>query len=82
MVGKFAKLKKTKEEMVKYCIRKSFKFITSKMRNEEKEAFVNMENSEVVAYYFEKHAEGDTSISLPFQYPFLNYAENPHRKKR
>ena len=33
LVGKFVKLKKTKEEMVKYCIRKSFKFITNKMRN-------------------------------------------------
>lgn len=52
LVGKFMKLKKTKEEMVKYCIRKSFKFITNKMRNEDKETFANMENSEVVAFYF------------------------------
>lgn len=34
--GKFDKLKKTKEEMIKYCIRRSFKFITSKMRAQNK----------------------------------------------
>lgn len=32
LVGKFKKLRKTKEEMVKYCVRKSFKHITNKMR--------------------------------------------------
>jgi len=32
LVDKFKKLRKTKEEMVKYCVRKSFKHITNKMR--------------------------------------------------
>lgn len=36
LIGKFKKLKKTKEEMVKYCVRKSFKHITTKMRNANK----------------------------------------------
>ena len=42
--------------MVKYCIRKSFKHITTKMRSANKAAYINMENNEVVAEYFEKHA--------------------------
>lgn len=45
LMGKFKKLKKTKEEMVKYCVRKSFKHITTKMRNSNKEAYANMENN-------------------------------------
>lgn len=65
--GKFEKLKKTKEEMIKYCIRRSFKFITTKMRAQNKEAFIDMENTEVVAYYFQQNNEGDESISMPFQ---------------
>lgn len=28
LLGKFKKLRKTKEEMVKYCMRKAFKFVT------------------------------------------------------
>lgn len=55
LVNKFKKLKKTKEEMVKYCVRKSFKYITNKMRQANKEAYINMENNEVVAEYFEMH---------------------------
>jgi hypothetical protein len=39
LVGKFKKLRKTKEEMVKYCVRKSFKHITNKMRAANKEAY-------------------------------------------
>lgn len=27
LLGKFLKLRKTKEEMIKYCMRKAFKFI-------------------------------------------------------
>lgn len=49
LAAKFKKLRKTKEEMVKYCVRKSFKHITNKMRAANKEAYVNMENNEVVA---------------------------------
>ena len=53
--------------MIKYCIRKSFKYITNKMRTNDKEAFLNLENTEVAALYFEKNNEGDESISMPFQ---------------
>lgn len=35
--------------MVKYCIRKSFKYIMTKMRAANKAAYINMENNEVVA---------------------------------
>jgi hypothetical protein len=31
--------------MVKYCVRKSFKFITNKMRNTNREGYANMENN-------------------------------------
>lgn len=44
-MAKFKKLRKTKEEMVKYCVRKSFKYITNKMRAANKEMFANMENN-------------------------------------
>ena len=53
--------------MVRYCVRKSFKHITNKMRAANKEAYANMENNEVVAEYFEKNCEGDLSISMPFK---------------
>jgi hypothetical protein len=52
LLSKFNKLRKTKEEMVKYCVRKSFKFITNKMRAIGRESYANMENNEVVALYF------------------------------
>ncbi len=42
LCSKFKKLKKTKEEMVKYCVRKSFKHIMNKMRSANKAAYVNM----------------------------------------
>ena len=61
-------MRKTKEELVKYCVRKSFKHITNKMRAANKEAYADMENNQVVAEYFEIHCEGDTSISMPFKY--------------
>ena len=35
-MGKFKKLKKTKEEMTKFCIRKAFKFIHQMKRNQNK----------------------------------------------
>ena len=38
--------------MVKYCVRKSFKHIMNKMRSNNKSAYINMENNEVVAEYF------------------------------
>jgi hypothetical protein len=34
LVKKFKKLRKTKEEMTKYCMRKAFKYLSEKMRNE------------------------------------------------
>jgi hypothetical protein len=45
LVAKVSKLKKTKEEMVKYCIRKSFKHITNKLRNEDRGSYFNLENN-------------------------------------
>ncbi len=45
LIAKFKKLRKTKEEMVKYCVRKSFKHITNKMRASNREAYANMENN-------------------------------------
>ena len=36
LMGKFKKLKKTKEEMTKFCMRKAFKFINDNKRNMKK----------------------------------------------
>lgn len=33
LVSKFGKLKKTKEELIKYCMRKAFKFILELPKN-------------------------------------------------
>ena len=55
LVNKFRKMRKTKEEMVKYCIRKSFKLITNRIRSTNKEHYMEMENYEIVAEYFEKN---------------------------
>lgn len=43
LLSKFKKLKKTKEEMVKYCIRKAFKFVSdSKDEDVEDEESCNI----------------------------------------
>lgn len=52
LVEKFIKLKKTKEELVKYCMRKAFKFILELPKNkhildsekEEKFSFAKSKN--------------------------------------
>lgn len=66
--------------MVKYSVRKSFKFITNKMRAANKQLFANMENNEVVAEYFERNCEGDLSISMPFKYLQRLHRKNSEEK--
>lgn len=50
------------------------------MRESNKNAYMNMENNEVVAAYFEMHNEGDSSISMPFKYLSFLFRKNSELK--
>ena len=64
LLEKFKKLKKTKEEMTKYCMRKVFKFIADKMR---KDRTHNRDVDSCMKLYFSKGQTGNT-FSIPFKY--------------
>ena len=61
LVRKFRKLKKTKEEMTKYCMRKAFKFLAEKHRK----TLEGKDTSDFLKEYFE-HMESE-SFSIPFK---------------
>lgn len=61
LVRKFRKLRKTKEEMTKYCMRKAFKFLGDK----HKRALDGRETGEFLKEYFER-VEGE-AFSVPFR---------------
>ena len=61
LMQKFKKLKKTKEEMTKYCMRKAFKFIIDKERQEKKNS---KDTDNFMKQYFEN---SNANISLPFK---------------
>lgn len=50
LVRKFRKLKKTKEEMTKYCMRKAFKFLADK----HKKVLDSKDTTEFLTAYFEQ----------------------------
>lgn len=60
---KFKKLKKTKEEMVKYCMRKAFKFIIDKGKKDKKNT-KDIDNC--MKKYFE-NSNCNSNISIPFK---------------
>lgn len=61
LVKKFQRLKKTKEEMVKYCMRKSFKFAADKLKKRE-----SLTNKDYLNYYFKTEDVGE-SFTVPFK---------------
>ena len=54
---RFKKVKKTKEEMIKYTMRKSFKFITDQMKKEDPSLIplLATDGLEGMSIYFTKH---------------------------
>jgi hypothetical protein len=61
---KFKKLKKTKEEMTKYCMRKAFKHLGEKMRNE---GLVQRGDTEFNLKYYCGDLMGEELLSIPFR---------------
>lgn len=60
---KFKKLKKTKEEMTKYCMRKAFKFVIDKEKKDKKNS-KDIDNC--MKRYFET-TNSNSNISIPFK---------------
>ena len=56
-------LKKTKEEITKYCMRKAFKFIMDK---EKKEKRSSKDTDDFMKKYFES-SNSNSNISIPFK---------------
>ena len=63
LVYKFKRLRKTKEEMTKYCMRKVFKFIADKMR---KDRTHNRDVDSCMKIYFSRGQTGN-NFSIPFK---------------
>lgn len=65
---RFKKVKKTKEEMIKYTMRKSFKYITDQMKKEDPSLIplLTTDGLEGMSIYFSKHSE-DQEIFIPFK---------------
>ena len=63
LVGKFKKLRKTKEEMTKYCMRKVFKFIADGM---QKDRTHNRDVDSCMKSYFSRTQAG-SNFSIPFK---------------
>ena len=61
LIRKFRKLKKTKEEMTKYCMRKSFKFLADK----QKKNIDGKDSTDFLREYFDQ-AETD-GLCIPFK---------------
>ena len=78
---RFKKVRKTKEEMIKYTMRKSFKFITDQMKKDDPSLIplLTTDGLEGMSIYFSKHSE-DQDIFIPFKYP-LPYLGKTHSKK-
>lgn len=60
LLRKFLRLHKTKEEMVKYCMRKSFKFAVDRLRKRE-----NTHDRNSIAEYFQENEQ--ESFVVPFK---------------
>ena len=65
---RFKKVKKTKEEMIKYTMRKSFKFITDQMKKDDPSLIplLSTDGLEGMSIYFGRHCQ-DQDISIPFK---------------
>jgi hypothetical protein len=60
--NKFKKLRKTKEEMTKYCMRKAFKFIAEHSRKDRPHS---RDTDNCMRQYFEEAVGG--TFSIPFK---------------
>ena len=76
MATKFRKLKKTKEELTKYCMRKAFKFVSEQGKKEGSGR--GLEGS--MKKYFAEEDDAD-SFSVPFKYFFCNQERIQHKKQ-
>jgi hypothetical protein len=64
LLKKFKRLKKTKEEMTKYCMRKAFKFLSEKIKREN--PGLNKEPDVGLKHYF-LGFENDDNFTIPFK---------------
>lgn len=62
LAGKFRKLRKTKEEMTKYCMRKAFKFVADRSR---KDRTHSRDLDNCMRQYFQGANGGN--FSIPFK---------------
>lgn len=78
---RFKKVRKTKEEMIKYTMRKSFKFITDQMKKDDPSLIplLTTDGLEGMSIYFSKHSE-DQEIFIPFKYPLPYPGKTPSKK--
>jgi hypothetical protein len=63
--------------MIKYCMRKVFRHLSEKIRNEM--SVGPRDNSECLKYYFGKY-ENDKSFNVPFKYYVINEEKTQLRK--
>lgn len=75
LAQKFRRLRKTKEEMVKYCIRKAFKYVTELNKKSSKSR--DLDHS--MKQYFEE-SNTEFSFSIPFKYPCPHSGRIPRRR--
>jgi hypothetical protein len=75
LVGKFRGLRKTKEEMTKYCMRKAFKFIAEGMR----EGALGRDVDSCMRLYFARGAVSGP-FSIPFKYWLPQTGSTPSKR--
>lgn len=65
---RFKRVKKTKEEMIKYTMRKSFKFITDQMKKDDPSLIpiLTTDGLEGMSIYFRRHSD-DEEVYIPFK---------------
>lgn len=75
LARKFRRLRKTKEEMVKYCIRKAFKFVTESNKKSSKTRDLDVS----MRQYFTEQ-DSDFSFSIPFKYAAHHPGRTPWKR--
>ena len=71
---KFKKLKKTKEEMTKYCMRKAFKFVNDSKKGSKKKGSSSSKDG--------KQEDESIEFQLPFKYNMDVCVGRTHHKKQ
>lgn len=80
---RFKKVKKTKEEMIKYTMRKSFKYITEQLKKEDPSLIplLTTDGLEGMSIYFRRHCDDD-EIFIPFKKNSLEKTMNANFLKK